>query len=65
MGKRRNIDLSDDKRSKFINLTNGPSKLCQAFDIDTSLNGLDLCGTELYITSKSPSDVNQMIEASH
>lgn len=64
MGKRRNIDLSDDKRSKFINLTNGPSKLCQAFDIDTSLNGVDLCGTELYITLKSPLDFNQRIEAS-
>ena len=52
MAKRRNIDLSEDKRSKFKNLTNGPSKLCQAFDIDTSINGIDLCGDELFITSR-------------
>ena len=46
---RRNIDIST--KSKFKNLTNGPSKLCKAMDIDTSLNGIDLCGNELFITS--------------
>ena len=46
---RRKIDIST--RGKFKNLTNGPSKLCQAMDINTSLNGIDLCGNELYITS--------------
>ncbi len=51
MAKRRNIDISTGLRSKFKNLTNGPSKLCQAMDIDTSLNGIDLCGDELFITS--------------
>ncbi|HML04499.1 MAG TPA: DNA-3-methyladenine glycosylase [Methanobacterium sp.] len=45
---RRNIDIST--KSKFKNLTNGPSKLCQAMGIDTSLNGIDLCGNELFIT---------------
>ena len=51
MAKRRNIDISTGLRSKFKNLTNGPSKLCQAMDIDTSLNGIDLCGDELFITT--------------
>jgi DNA-3-methyladenine glycosylase len=51
MAKRRNIDISTGLRSKFKNLTNGPSKLCQAMDIDTSINGIDLCGDELFITS--------------
>ena len=48
MIRRRKIDIS--RKSKFKNLTNGPSKLCQAMDIDTSLNGIDLCGDELFIT---------------
>jgi DNA-3-methyladenine glycosylase len=31
------------------NLASGPGKLCQAFAIDRSLNGKDLCGRELYL----------------
>jgi DNA-3-methyladenine glycosylase len=46
MSQNRKIDLSS---GKFMNLTNGPSKLCQALDIDTSLNGIDLCGDEVFI----------------
>lgn len=49
MTKRRNIDFST--KSNFKNLTNGPSKLCHALSIDTSLNGIDLCENELFITS--------------
>ncbi|MGZ7096251.1 MAG: DNA-3-methyladenine glycosylase [Methanobacterium sp.] len=49
MVRRREIDVST--KSKYKNLTNGPSKLCQAMDIDTSLNGIDLCGNELIIIS--------------
>lgn len=63
MGKRRRINLSEGKGSKFKNLTNGPSKLCQAFDIKTSLSGKDLCGNEVHITSKSSSEVNREIIA--
>jgi DNA-3-methyladenine glycosylase len=51
MAKDRNIDISTGMRSKYKNLTNGPSKLCQAMDIDTSLNGIDLCADELFIIS--------------
>lgn len=51
MIRRRKIDIS--KKSKLKNLTNGPSKLCQAMDIDTSLNGIDLCGYELFITRRN------------
>ncbi len=63
MVKRRKINLLEGKRSKFMNLTNGPSKLCQAFDIKTSLNGIDLCGNELYILSKRQSEDNNKIVA--
>jgi DNA-3-methyladenine glycosylase len=61
MAKRRNIDLSNKNNSKFKNLTNGPSKLCQAFDIDTSINGIDLCGNELFIISEKILDNNEEI----
>ncbi len=37
------------------NLTNGPGKLCQAFQIDTSLNSWDVtCGQELWIEAGTP-----------
>jgi DNA-3-methyladenine glycosylase len=39
---------SDSLRS----LASGPGKLCQAFDIDRSLNGADLCGTTLYLEDR-------------
>lgn len=51
MARRRKKDISDGKMSKLKILTNGPSKLCQAMDIDTSLNGIDLCGDEIFIES--------------
>lgn len=31
------------------NLTNGPGKLCIAYNIDKDLNGIDLCGNKLYL----------------
>lgn len=34
------------------NLTSGPSKLCQAFGIDTSLNGADLGGDEIWLEDR-------------
>lgn len=39
------------KTNTIQNLTNGPGKLCQAFHLDRSQNGIDLCGTELFITN--------------
>lgn len=57
MAQRRKIDISEGKISKLKNLTNGPSKLCQAMAIGTSLNGIDLCGDEVFITS--PAGLNR------
>lgn len=48
MGIRRKID-PNESATKFRNLTNGPSKLCQALSINSSFNGLDLCGNEIFI----------------
>ena len=49
MAERRGIDISSGKLKDLRNLTNGPSKLCQALAIDTSLNGIDLLGDEVFI----------------
>jgi DNA-3-methyladenine glycosylase len=52
MARRRGMgEIEDIKPGKLKNLTNGPSKLCQAMGIDTSLNGIDMCGDELFITA--------------
>lgn len=37
-------------RAKGRNLTNGPGKLCQAFALDKTLNGADLCSSPLFIS---------------
>ena len=39
------------------NLASGPGKLCQAFAIDLSLNGADLCGDAVYVESRGKSKV--------
>jgi DNA-3-methyladenine glycosylase len=44
------------RRSEALhNLASGPGKLCQAFDIDRSLNGTDLCGKILYLEDRGES----------
>ena len=45
------ISIMQKNRSQkdIKNLTNGPAKLCQAFDINKKLNGTDLEGSDLYI----------------
>jgi DNA-3-methyladenine glycosylase len=35
-------------------LTDGPGKICQAFDIDRRLNGLDMCGDTLFVETRDP-----------
>lgn len=45
------VELMKQRRRNetLRNLASGPGKLCEAFDIDRSLNGADLCGRILYI----------------
>jgi len=45
MKKRRRSDSLRD-------LASGPGKLCQAFAIDRSLNGIDLCGDTLWVAER-------------
>lgn len=48
------IELMQQRRrsERPRQLASGPGKLCQAFDIDRSLNGADLCGTVLYVEDR-------------
>jgi len=48
MFKNRFLDKGKTKKH-FLNLTNGPAKLCQAFGITRRHNGTDLGGSEIYI----------------
>lgn len=52
MAKRRGFSKLTDRNVK--ELTNGPSKLCQAMGIDKSLYGFDLCGDILFIADSNP-----------
>jgi len=41
--------LEELKKGQIINLTNGPGKLCKAFNITKDYNGEDLTGNRLFI----------------
>jgi DNA-3-methyladenine glycosylase len=49
MAIRRGFSVLDEKSER--QLCNGPSKLCQAFGITRSLNGVDVCGEALFFTT--------------
>jgi DNA-3-methyladenine glycosylase len=45
--------MQQRRRSDALrNLASGPGKLCQAFDIDRTLNGVDLAGGILYVEDR-------------
>ena len=48
------IELMEARRrtENQRNLLSGPGKLCQAFAIDKSLNGADMCGSVIYIEDR-------------
>lgn len=45
-------------KSQRRGLTNGPGKLCGALSIDRKYNGLDLCGSVVYIEDGESEDFN-------
>ncbi len=50
MAQRRFGKVFDElTKSQRRGLTNGPGKLCGALSLDRSLNGIDLCGNEIYV----------------
>ena len=50
----RGVEMMKQRRQNgtLRNLASGPGKLCQAFDIDRTLDGADLCGKILYIEDR-------------
>ena len=48
------IELMKQRRQNgtLRNLASGPGKLCQAFDIDRTLDGADLCGKIIYVEDR-------------
>jgi len=59
MAKRRGFSRLTSKITK--ELTNGPSKLCQAMGIDKSLYGINLCGDVLFIAEPNPDQTFEII----
>ena len=52
-GGRNRIDERAAENGDLLhNLASGPGKLCQAFAVDRSLNGADLCGRVLYVEDR-------------
>ncbi|PIZ43313.1 DNA-3-methyladenine glycosylase [candidate division WWE3 bacterium CG_4_8_14_3_um_filter_42_11] len=43
------LKYDPENKKKIISLTNGPGKLCRAFGINQSFNGLDLGGERIYL----------------
>ncbi|MFA6981327.1 MAG: DNA-3-methyladenine glycosylase [Ignavibacteriaceae bacterium] len=46
----RRFHNSEVTRKEFLNLTNGPGKICKAFGISKLENGTDLCGDDIFLT---------------
>ncbi|NCQ17054.1 MAG: 3-methyladenine DNA glycosylase [Ignavibacteria bacterium CG_4_8_14_3_um_filter_37_9] len=46
----RRFHKSEITEKEFLNLTNGPGKLCKAFNISKDENGIDLCGDDIFLT---------------
>ena len=44
--------ISELEKKQILNLTNGPGKLCKAFNITKNMNGEDLTNNMLYICEK-------------
>lgn len=46
----RRFHKSEVSKKEFLNLINGPGKICKAFGISKLENGIDLCGDDIFIT---------------
>ena len=55
--KRYNKNFEQLTKAQKKGLTNGPSKLCEALDINKSLNGTNLCDTKIYLTDNDIKDI--------
>jgi DNA-3-methyladenine glycosylase len=54
--------MRENRKTKDIkNLTNGPSKFCQAFNITMKDYGIDLCGDNLFLTKGEFTDETKIL----
>jgi DNA-3-methyladenine glycosylase len=56
--------MSENRRQNdILSFTNGPAKLCQALEIDKSLNGHDLTRVPLILKLQSPVSIDEIVDA--
>jgi DNA-3-methyladenine glycosylase len=48
-------------QKEFVNLANGPAKICSAFSITRTDNGTDLTGNEIFILNEKPIPPEQIV----
>ena len=51
------------KTQKIDQLTNGPGKICQAFNINRLSNGLDFCGNVLFIANGDKIESSEIVKS--
>ncbi|MCL4550172.1 MAG: DNA-3-methyladenine glycosylase [Bacteroidetes bacterium] len=51
------------KEKQLINLTNGPAKICEAFQISRAQNGTDLTGNEIFICNAPKVSKNKIVNS--
>lgn len=51
---------TDVSRREIMNLTNGPGKICSAFDISLKDSGTDLCGDTIFLLDAPRPDKSQI-----
>lgn len=59
----RRFHKKEVTEKEFLNLTNGPGKICKAFDISKEVNGVDLCGEEIFLAEGERIPKNKIIRS--
>ena len=57
---RFNKSFNDLSKKEKRNLSNGPGKLCLAFNITKEENGMDMCGDDLYVLDNTMDPMNNI-----
>ena len=59
---KRRFNKTEISEKEKINLTNGPGKICQAFNIKRIENGISLLGDQIYILNSNPIDDRMIVQ---
>jgi DNA-3-methyladenine glycosylase len=63
-GSTKSLNLKSLNHNILINLTNGPAKLCQAFNISKKENGLDLTNSNIIVADGEPVSSRSIMRSS-